>query len=63
MEHSNNPEIPPPDYIGAHEYAHKRLTDELLHCLHYHNVYHSFGEVLPAVLFLANQVGIVESDL
>jgi len=63
MEHSNNPEMPPPDYIGAHEYAHKRLTDELLHCLHYHNVYHSFGEVLLAVLFLANQVGIVESDL
>ena len=60
MEYTDNPVMKPPDYNGALEYARKRLIGELLPVLRYHNLHHSFGEVLPAALLLANQVGVAE---
>jgi predicted metal-dependent HD superfamily phosphohydrolase len=63
MEYTNYPHMNPPDYNGALEYARKRLIGELLPILRYHNLHHSFGEVLPAALLLADQIGIVKGDL
>ena len=63
MEYTDNPVMKPPDYNGALEYARKRLIGELLPILRYHNLHHSFGEVLPAALLLADQVGVAEDDL
>jgi uncharacterized protein len=63
MEYTNNPVMTPPDYNGALEYARKRLIGELLPILRYHNLHHTFGEVLPAATLLADRVGVIEGDL
>ena len=47
-----------PDYGGAIEYARIRLNEQLPQFLHYHNLHHTFGEVIPAALLLAKQEGV-----
>jgi uncharacterized protein len=63
MEYTNSPDMTPPDYNGALEYAHKRLIRELLPILRYHNLHHTFAEVLPAATLLAGRVGVIECDI
>ena len=52
-----------PDYAGAIAYALNRLRTELPAQLHYHNVMHTEGDVLPAVVRLARLSNVAEPDL
>jgi len=52
-----------PDYTGAIAYALNRLRTELPAQLHYHNVMHTEGDVLPAVVRLARLSNVAEPDL
>lgn len=52
-----------PDYASAIAYALNRLRTELPAQLHYHNVKHTEGDVLPAVVRLAKLSNVSEPDL
>lgn len=52
-----------PDFSAAIDLARKRLEAELPGHLHYHNVYHTFGEVLPASMKLASQITLPEMEI
>lgn len=51
-----------PDYGGAIKYARDRLSEQLPKFLHYHNLHHTFGEVVPAALLLAGQEGVSNEE-
>lgn len=51
-----------PDYASALAYAHNRLATELPANLRYHNFEHTFEEVLPASMHLAQRLEIPTSD-
>lgn len=53
----------PPDYAGAVAYALHRLRTELPSRLIYHNVMHTEGDVLPAVVRLARLSKVADPDL
>jgi len=52
-----------PDYAGAVVYALDRLRAELPSHLFYHNVMHTEGDVMPAVVRLARLSKVSEDDL
>lgn len=52
-----------PDYAGAINYALNRLRTELPPTLTYHNVMHTEGDVLPAVVRLAQLGNVAGADL
>jgi predicted metal-dependent HD superfamily phosphohydrolase len=52
-----------PDYAGAVAYALNRLRTELSPKLSYHNVMHTEGDVLPAVVRLAKLGNLNEPDM
>jgi uncharacterized protein len=51
-----------PDYDGAIKYARDRLRKQLPQFLHYHNLHHTFGEVIPAALLLAEQESVSNEE-
>ncbi len=51
-----------PDYESAVNYALSRLRAELPNHLHYHCVWHTEGDVLPAARLLAKMENLSESD-
>ena len=55
--------LPNADYAGAVAYALNRLRTELPPKLHYHNVMHTEGDVLPAAVRLAELSGLPEADI
>lgn len=52
-----------PDYAGAIAYALNRMRTELPPKLSYHNVMHTEGDVLPAVVRLAKLSNLPEPDM
>lgn len=52
-----------PDFSAAIDHARKRLDTELPAYLHYHNVHHTFGEVMPAAMKFAGHLKIAEMDI
>ena len=54
---------PSPDYAGAVAYALHRLRTELPPMLHYHNVRHTEGDVLPAAVRLGQLSRLADPDL
>jgi uncharacterized protein len=53
------------DVDGALRYAYERLTHELDARFEYHNIFHTFEDVMPAALYLADvyDIGAEERDL
>ena len=51
-----------PDYIAAIEFARRRMEHELPPELSYHNLAHTFDDVLPAALHLADLCNLNEDE-
>ncbi|MEZ4519864.1 MAG: metal-dependent phosphohydrolase [Chloroflexota bacterium] len=47
-----------PDYFGASQYVMARLSEDLSPALAYHNVYHTFEDVLPAATRFGEAAGL-----
>jgi uncharacterized protein len=62
MEHSVAIHIPL-DFVGARDYALRRLAEELSPKLYYHSLWHTQSEVLPSAELLAELSGIEGEDL
>ena len=52
-----------PDFNQAQQYAYQRLKNELPNNLYYHNLGHTFDDVLPAAIRIAKHLGINGADL
>lgn len=52
-----------PNFQQAQQYAYQRLAKELPADLYYHNLDHTFEDVLPAAVRLATQLGVAGLDV